>query len=173
MPLSITTRNSATRQGSNGARNLPQTKKTMTNLKKTTTWALAILMALTTTLASCGDSGDEPNYIEPVETPNYYVKYEFTSQNSHLYSRNITITTENGTQKIRIPETTKADWEGVYGPVKKGFLTSLDVSFDDYGTIWARISVCKGKEPFAVKAEGRGTATNNKTSVSLSYVIDF
>ncbi|MCR5130626.1 MAG: hypothetical protein K6C10_04085 [Prevotella sp.] len=103
----------------------------------------------------------------------YYVKYEATCKSQHLsVTRTYTFTTENGTQTIQETNSTKTTtWEGTYGPVKKGFKTSLKCLIGESGSLiscHARIYVSRDKEPFVIKAEGNG-----ENSLNLEYTIDF
>ena len=107
-----------------------------------------------------------------VEEPRYYVKYEVTCTTSKLsVNRTYTFNTETGEQTVKSVNSTKTTtWEGTYGPVKKGFQTSLrcNVETEYTSSCHGRIYVCREKEPFVIKAEGTGN-----TSLNLSYKIDF
>lgn len=131
-------------------------------------------------MASCGKEEVEevkiPNNLadqsteQPKNTDTYYVKYEVQNGNiintSIRYNeRNITYKDINNLYTI----TTRDEWEGTYGPFKKGDKVNLRVITSMYRNYTnARISVSKNKEAFAIKAEKR---ESNK--IDLEYTIDF
>ena len=78
----------------------------------------------------------------------------------------ITFTTEKGQEKIS-KSGNSVEWEGTYGPFKKGVSVSLDVTTAVNNH--ARIYASRDKEPFVIKAED--TQTNRP--IQLSYKIDF
>lgn len=147
---------------------------------------LCLLMLISTACLFNSCSKDDDNdvvevikYVEKdqqtnnqVEDTRYYVKYEVTCTTSKLaVERAYTFTTEKGEQIVKSTNSVQTTtWEGTYGPVKKGFTTSLKCQVQtEYGSsCHARIYVCREKEPFVIKAEGTGV-----TSLSLSYQIDF
>ena len=120
--------------------------------------------------ASCSASDDSEISQEEAR---YYVKYEvsFTTQHTNTV-KNISFTTENGTEKMSFTEKKKLlSWEGTYGPVDKDFIASISCNVPSYSyscEIHARIYVCREKEPFVIKDEGTG-----KYSLNLKYQIDF
>ena len=126
-------------------------------------------------LCGCSDDDDEckiPQEKPQVEEARYYVKYELSAKAKWInqYTQ-FTVATDTGMKNYKLVGSDK--WEATYGPVKKGFKTTLSSYMDDgsyqYSTnISARISVCRGKEPFTLKAED-----SDPTSVSLEYTIDF
>ena len=113
------------------------------------------------------------NESEPLEEARYYVKYEVEFKTQHTNTeKNISFTTDKGSEKISFTEWTKTlSWEGTYGPVSKDFIASIDCSVPSYSyssEIHARIYLCREKEPFVIKAEGKG-----KYILSLQSKIDF
>ena len=89
----------------------------------------------------------------------YYIKYE--AYNIYVL-HNTTINTEKGTQTIDIKKTTFSE---IYGPVSKGFQTSIQVQrAQSSNPATVQIYVSKNNGPFTLKASG-----NNSTS----YTIDF
>ena len=130
--------------------------------------AISLLSVLLTLLAfsSCTNDEPSPSNTQPeTETgtdANYYVKYTALAYGGLGYENarieSVTVETETGTKTI---ETNVKSWEETYGPVSKGFKARVQAT----GTSkTVRIYVCRGEEPFVIKAEG---------SSSASYTIDF
>lgn len=123
--------------------------------------------------SSCSTDETEPDLSQSVDKSRYYVKYEVTFSTQHVNTvKNVSFTTEKGTEKISFTEWTNTkSWEGTYGPVDKDFKASIDCAVPNYkyeSTIHARIYLSRDKEPFVIKAEGSG-----KYSLSLETKIDF
>lgn len=100
----------------------------------------------------------------------YYVKYEVKSGQlvSTVRQRCIwDITCKDVAKEITISHSN--NWEGTYGPFKKGDKVYLKASRvqGTYNTV-ARISVSKDNAAFTIKAEA-----DKQGSASLEYVIDF
>ena len=97
---------------------------------------------------------------ETIKEPeaNYYIKYLAQGNRNAGWIKSITVNTESGEKTI-----TKqmSSWNETYGPVPKGFQASIKVSGYCEKTY---IYVCRGEEPFVIKAEGKSSA---------SYTIDF
>ncbi len=94
-----------------------------------------------------------------VETEvNYYVKYVAQGNRNAGWITSIIVNTESGKKTI-----TKqmSSWSETYGPVPKGFRANISVFGICEKTF---IYVCRGEEPFVIKAEGTSSA---------SYTIDF
>lgn len=98
----------------------------------------------------------------------YYVNYEvlhgIKKYNLNKTSlRTIKYKTENGTSSLQ----TTGEWEGTFGPFKKGATVWLNVQTTG-GTITtsARLSVSKDGAPFVVKKESLNTMSTN-----LNYTI--
>ena len=126
--------------------------------------------------ASCSTE-NEPESLQiqeqPTEKTRYYVKYEVTFSTQHTNTtKNISFTTEKGTETVSFTEWTKTkSWEGTYGPVDKEFKASISCVVPNYtydSEIHARIYLSRDKEPFVIKAEGNG-----KYSLALQTKIDF
>ena len=123
-------------------------------------------------LVSCGDNdADESNY--PVTSnDNYYVKYEVQVSKQISYAaRTERVITYTDIDKENTITVTNKEWEGTYGPFKKGQTVNLSLSTTtnlNKNASITRISVSKNKEPFVIKAEDRDI-----TSSYLSYTIDF
>ncbi len=125
---------------------------------------------------SCSEDDEDP--ISPpnsnTETSTrYYVKYDVTFTTYHINpTRVIKFATEKGIQTIMLENQSKSvSWNGTYGPVDKNFTASIEGSTPGYDyptTVHAKISVCRDKEPFVIKAEDEASH-----SLSLSYKIDF
>lgn len=105
------------------------------------------------------------------ESAIYYVKYEV--QISSVYAAAdcaYTVTTENGTQTIN---TRAKSWSETFGPVKKGFEASINARTDFKGYITINIYVCRGEEPFTIKAQYASPNYTNSVSGFTSYTIDY
>lgn len=108
-----------------------------------------------------------------VEDARYYVKYEsyIPFLRSATNTQSIVCVTDKGEERFT---TVKGEWEGIFGPVKKGTVLYINVvatglingKTDDY----VRLSVCREKEPFVVKAEDRKIGAK---TLRAEYVIDF
>lgn len=127
---------------------------------------IALLSALLTLLAFSSCTNDEPspsNTQQGTETDaNYYVKYTALAYGGVGYENarieSVTVETETGSKTI---EPNVKSWEETYGPVSKGFKAKIQATG---ASKTVRIYVCRGEEPFVIKAEG---------SSSTSYTIDF
>lgn len=135
---------------------------------------LFVFSALAMLFVSCGkDENDEPKNPgagsgsgEKIE---YYVKYASKVSSSYVKHVKIMIVTEKGKQTLTVPST----WEGVFGPMDH--LTTLVISGDGIGydhtgraNSSASISICRGNQPFVLKAEksSKGTSFNVKYTVT-------
>lgn len=101
----------------------------------------------------------------------YYVKYEYNLSSSASYgnkyiNKTISVNTESG---IKDFTTSSNSFSETFGPVKKGFNAAITVKYESAsdGTTNLRIYVCRGEEPFALKA------TNKAYSNTASYTIDY
>ena len=101
----------------------------------------------------CSDDNGESRENDNAE---YYVKYEATVS-SRYPSDGIfyTVATENGTEIF----TNKKSLNVTFGPLKKGFTAelSIDASSLYIADCTANIYVCRGCEPFSLKATGTGS----------------
>ena len=104
----------------------------------------------------------------------YYVKYEVNSSTIYYGTLSVVLKSENN-QSIAITTNTSAHWEGVIGPVKKGFEANVSVSENgnNYGKLklFTQISVSKNGSPFALKKID--DSSSPRTSVQISYTIDY
>lgn len=121
-------------------------------------------------------SKDEPKMASPEtgkpveEKIEYYVKYQSSTSIPSSKSINISVSvdTEKGRQSFKVPRT----WEGTFGPFTE--LTTLRLSSSAEG-FWntnmtscrGSISICRGNQPFILKAE----KSFQGTSYSLSYEV--
>lgn len=105
------------------------------------------------------------------DSAEYYVKYEYgvssnPSFGSQYTNKTISINTDSGVKEFT---TISNSFTETIGPVKKGFQASITVTYPSgssaSGTPSSKIYVCRGAEPFALKA------SNNSTSAT--YTIDF
>ena len=133
-----------------------------------------LLFALLSTFVLFGCSSENEDI--PLEDDNeYYVKYEVYMPLGGGFAKDgtkkITFVTEKGEESI---STSKSEWEGTYGPVKKGTHLYLK-AIRESGAIrndveyYARLSVSRNDEPFVVKGEQR---LESVSSLSVSYTID-
>mgnify|MGYP002508950040 CR=1 FL=1 len=90
----------------------------------------------------------------------YYVKYSITTTRQYHYFRGVTYADINGMITTKEKESPSRVWNITIGPVKKGFRASIQ--YNEGGT--CQIEVSKNNGPFALKAEGKNSA---------SYTIDF
>ncbi len=124
---------------------------------------LSVLLTLLT-FSSCTNEEPSPsNTQQGTETDaNYYVKYTALAYGGVGYENarieSVTVETETGSKTI---EPNVKSWEETYGPVSKGFKAKIQATG---ASKTVRIYVCRGEEPFVIKAEG---------SSSTSYTIDF
>ena len=92
----------------------------------------------------------------------YYVRYDVTLTSVYIGTMTVEVNTEKGVQSFQTPSKTFSE---TFGPVNKGFNASVSASHDlYYGTLNTSIYVCKGEDPFVLKATG---------SSSAEYTIDF
>lgn len=123
-----------------------------------------LLSACLVLFAFSACSNDEPSPsntqtgTDTETSANYYVKYVAQGNRNAGWIRSVTVNTESGEKTITQQ---MSSWDGIYGPVPKGFQASIEV----YGYCEKTyIYVCRGEEPFVIKAEGTSSA---------SYTIDF
>ena len=111
----------------------------------------------------------EPSTEEPENKIEYYVKYESVVNIpiSRVTSVDIEVKTEKGIQKMEVPKA----WEGTFGPFND--LTALKIACTSRGynenatNYTARIFICRGNQPFILKAEEH----KKGTQYSLSYTV--
>lgn len=125
-------------------------------------WVLFFGM-LVIIMASCTKEDDLNNHQEQSDnTERYYVRYDVTLSSSYIGTMTVNVNTEKGVQTF---QTSSKTFSEIFGPVEKGFKASVSASHDlYYGVLFSRIYVCKGDEPFVLKATG---------SSSAEYTIDF
>ena len=88
------------------------------------------------------------------ETANYYVKYEAQISSVHYGAdAKYVVSTESGSTTIT---TRSKTWTETFGPVKKGFTASISGEAEYDGTMTLNIYVCRGEEPFVLKASQTG-----------------
>ncbi len=111
---------------------------------------LLILAVCSLAVTSCKKSEEA--------APDFYIKYDLYSIYGHAMPCNATYTDETGNPK-HVTSTNQAfHFEYVVGPVANGFHASLS------GGGKLQISICRGSEPWMLKAEGTS---------SISYILDF
>lgn len=124
-----------------------------------------LLLSLSFILWGCGNDDDEPN--DP-SSGEYYVKYEASITSSKIGTIYYTVNTDNGQTKISGGKS----FSQTYGPVKKGFHASIKSNANNLYEVSmneVKIYVCRGSEPFSLKAS---SSSRNKHA-STSYTIDF
>lgn len=111
------------------------------------------------------------------DNTNYYVKYEAKITSIYYGAEaNYTVSTENGAKTIT---TDSKSFSETFGPVKKGFTASI-TGQSEYpqtnSSMVVSIYVCKGEEPFSLKAQDESkenSISDSGISASASYTIDF
>lgn len=152
---------------------------------RTTLITIGMFLAIITSFSCSKDSnnfGDEFSntsmhdtiYIDEKESTDYYVKYEIIIQpTNYITSSKIKISTEKGIRNFNM---VSSNFSEIFGPVEKGFTASINAylasqAIDKEFTI--RIYVCRGNEPFALKAYNYSTENSNSTPLSAMYTIDY
>ena len=97
----------------------------------------------------------------------YYVKYELIVTGSYAVNTQITLNTEKGEQSFK----SGYEFSETFGPVEKGFMAKIMVSGDRNLSANVRIYVCRGDEPFVLKATN--TFTLDSYGKVMTYKIDF
>ena len=108
---------------------------------------------------------DEPNDMS--SNAEYYVKYEAIVESVYIgNSIKYTVNTDKGSYTF----TTGKTFSQTFGPFNKGFRASItaDASSWNQAKCDVRIYVCRGSEPFALKANNYGDK-----KASVSYTIDY
>lgn len=137
---------------------------------------VALLFIFPLLMVSCGgDDIDEPDMPTGQPSQNdtkaeYYVRYDATISTSKQSTFKYSVSTDSGSKTF---ETEAHTFSETFGPVKKGFIASIfvdasNLSYAANCSCVVKIYVCRGKEPFALKA----TASGDKTATT-SYTIDF
>lgn len=121
---------------------------------------------LSTVLGSCEDSTkNEPD--NETQEAEYYVKYEASVTTVYISNSIVyTVNTDKGTKNFKNGNS----FSQTFGPFRKGFNASVtaDASNLYQAACNVKIYVCRGSEPFALKAYQSGGK-----KVSASYTIDF
>ena len=111
------------------------------------------------------------------DNTNYSVKYEAKITSIYYGAEaNYTVSTENGTKTIT---TDSKSFSETFGPVKKGFTASISGQSEypqTNSSMVVSIYVCKGEEPFSLKAQDESkenSISDSGISASASYTIDF
>lgn len=115
---------------------------------------ILLLLSVSLFMISC----EERN--TPNNSDEYYVKYSITTTRQLHYFRGVTYADINGMITTEEKDSPSRVWTITIGPVKKGFRASIQ--YNEGGT--CQIEVSKNNGPFALKAEGKNSA---------SYTIDF
>lgn len=137
-----------------------------------------IVILLLPVMVSCGHNDDDTTppvtnqnndeQEEPKNIDSYYVKYEAMDGGQVSYANKTTRRITFKDVKSDSGVTVYGNWEGTYGPFKKGDKVYLYISTTGRYTTNARLSVSKNTEPFTIKAEER-----ESNSIKLEYIIDF
>ena len=133
-----------------------------------------LLIALFPIVTACSSDDDNTEQVNkndnsPEDDDNYYVKYEVTRGVMVSYSRDeLRTITYKDVGKENTIQVDHSEWDGTYGPFKKGAKVYLNVrSYGKYNSN-ARISVSKNKEPFVIRAEER-ESDNIRLSFTITY----
>lgn len=126
-----------------------------------------LLMLMFTFVTAC--SSDDDTYVPTTEPSgdSYYVKYEYKVVEGYInnaHHSNIVIKDVDGEKKIQA----QRNWEGTYGPFKKGEKVYMKGSSNCGYDVSGKISVCKNSEPFSIKAE-----QTKLRKIDMSYTIDY
>lgn len=105
-------------------------------------------------------SGDEPQYDEQC----YYVRYTAIAQPDRQIDMHFA--NEDGDYTLIQSSRHDGKFEYCVGPVAKGFVANLVVSYSDGGAVsFLSIEVARGPEPFVLKKKGTDY-------FSLEYVVE-
>ena len=117
------------------------------------------------------------------DSTDYYVKYvakvdvDGYASISYVAESQYTYMSEKGPKTIDL--TNKSGWSTTIGPLKKGFVASLSgyaiVVNASSAPMTLNIYVCRGDEPFVLKAQQvseKKIDHNNSVSTSVSYTIE-
>lgn len=131
---------------------------------------IAFLLTTCLLLIACDKEAiDEPTVDKPNATVEYFVKYEIKTKSIYSFSNiDVNYTSEKGLWSGKVTR----NWEAVIGPFNKPqtIYFSADYPTDyvrDNTTFTARISICKGNQPFLLKAE----KTSAPCPLSMSYTV--
>lgn len=117
-----------------------------------------LLLCLILGMSFCTkDHGEEEVVIPdiPEQQAEYYVRYRAYTT-TYVFINGVTVTTPKGTESFK---GRMSGFDQTFGPVPKGFKCSISADAKK-----VEIYVCRGAEPFSLKATG---------TTSASYVIDF
>ena len=111
-------------------------------------------------MTGCSKDNDQDT---PVDGVRYYVRYEVSVSSIYIGDLFVDAKTEKGIQSFKLSGKLFSE---TFGPVSKGFAASVTAHADYIvtGGYYSSIYVCRGEEPFVLKATG---------SSSANYVIDF
>ena len=111
------------------------------------------------------------------EEEDYYIKYESKITSKYIGgATTYVVNTESGSKTI---SSSSLSWSETFGPVKKGFNARIYGESNIYGTMTLTIHVCRGDDPFSIKATNSATGdyvnfgAPDCTKASVSYTIDF
>ena len=121
-----------------------------------------LMLLLTFTLTGCEEVNQPSNggSTQQISKDEYYVKYSITTTRQLHYFRGVTYADINEMITTKAKDSPSRVWTITIGPVKQGFRASIQ--YNEGGT--CQIEVSKNNGPFALKAEGKNSA---------SYTIDF
>lgn len=124
-----------------------------------------LVLSLILVLMGCAtNNGNEPD--NPYSNADYFVKYEASIKSVYSNTANYTVRTENGSEVFK----SGRSFSQTFGPFKKGFEAAITVDAHDWNQAdcEARIYICRGDEPFVLKAHDSGWK-----GVYVSYTIDY
>ncbi len=142
---------------------------------------IGIILVMIANFSCSEDSNDYSNEVPNVskndtvykeDVADYYVKYEVAIQPAnYITNSEIEIITEKGVQYFNM---VSPSFSEVFGPVEKGFTASINAYLASQANnkeFAIRIYVCRGNEPFVLKAYNY--STENSSPLSAMYQIDY
>jgi len=132
-------------------------------------WRIGLIWGFIFALGIINFGCDKGDDIDPNE---YYVKYVFNSSSIHIGGKiDVTITAEDNEAKTFVVYQ-RQRWETTIGPVKKGFLASLQaVAASTNQSLSAEIQVSENDSPFALKEID--DSDERRDNIQVSYTIDY
>ena len=143
-------------------------------MKKFKIWSMIMLVILSILMmVACGSDDDReaiknnPKDVgESIDT--YYVKYEVKNGQQVSWAKKTERKLRCKDVGKEITNTIYEEWEGTYGPFKKGDQVYFYVTTNGRYNSNARLSVSKNKEAFTTKAEQR-----EASNIDLIYTINY
>ena len=122
---------------------------------------IILLFSIVAALFMAGCTKDNEQQEPTGNDVRYYVRYEVSASSIHIGTMDVSVSTEKGTQSF---QTSSKLFSETFGPVAKGFTAKVSATSNYGASFISSIYVCRGEEPFVLKATGTSSA---------EYVIDF